>query len=410
MSVDKFGRYSESGTRSGSFGKRGGVGLPLTSDGDYDMSNKRLKFVNDPKDDNDAINLKTLKSETSSSLTLQNNVYNARFHKIVNIPKPLDRYDSVNKEYLIWHINHTLNFNNIKKEFDAKNLKIINLADPVDDQDSVTKKYLHSVIPEKTDKFSFYNFVIHDIGDPQDMRDAVNLQYITDHCITYDIDKIDCKNKVLTNVKDGTAKSDAATISQITKLNNEKWDEIKENCITYGHRIDNHDTLFIAGKTEVKCWDAKGFRIVNLPRGKNKHDCAIVEQVPDTDGHVWNFRNRRLTNVFPAKEDYDCVVKGQTITLAHTDETNVQAATFDGRNKRISNIADPKELNDVVNVNFIVRVLSEMFFNFYNDLTTNKINQSKKDNWIRSNIVDKYFIHPKSKLLRNANDLGKAVD
>ena len=142
-------------------------------------------------------------------------MYDANEHRIANLPKPVDKHDSVNKEYLMWHINQTLKYNALSdnKIFDGKGLRITNIADPVDDKDSVTKEYLHSVIPEKNpDRFSFNNFVIHDIGEPQDMKDAVNLQYITDHCIIHDTKHyIDCKDKVLTNVKEGTAQSDAAS-------------------------------------------------------------------------------------------------------------------------------------------------------------------------------------------------------
>lgn len=65
MSVDKFGRYSDHGVGPRSYGKGGG--LPITSTGDYNIGNKRLKFLNDPVDGKDAVNLKTVQSETSTN-------------------------------------------------------------------------------------------------------------------------------------------------------------------------------------------------------------------------------------------------------------------------------------------------------------------------------------------------------
>lgn len=66
MSVDKFGRYTEFGVRSRSNDKEAHTGFPVTPEGDYNVSNKRLKYVNDPQDDSDAINLKTLTSEMTT--------------------------------------------------------------------------------------------------------------------------------------------------------------------------------------------------------------------------------------------------------------------------------------------------------------------------------------------------------
>ena len=57
MGIDKFG-HSNSVSSANSIAKRGspGVGFKLTNTGDFDISNKRLKFVSDPEDDGDAIN------------------------------------------------------------------------------------------------------------------------------------------------------------------------------------------------------------------------------------------------------------------------------------------------------------------------------------------------------------------
>ena len=378
MSVDKFGRYSESGSRSGSYGKRGG--LPLTSDGDYDISNKRLKFVNDPKDDSDAINLKTLKSETSSSLKLLNNVYDANEHRIANLAKPVDKHDSVNKEYLMWHINQTLKYNAFSdnKLFDGKGLRIANIADPVDDKDSVTKEYLHSVIPEKNpDRFSFYNFVIHDIGEPKDMKDAVNLQYITDHCIIHDTKhSIDCKDKVLTNVKQGIAQSDAATMSQIMKLNNEKWDAEAKIITNVKNGVDTTDVATIGQVPLLRekqrfgfprtAFDCKGYPLTNIGLGIGLTDAVTVgewhERGLKKDFHktVWNCDNLRLTSV-----------------------------------------SDPHHLNDAVNANYLMRILSIALYDIWNEI--HPVEPDKKLHWIKENVVTKYFINPETQSFRSSS-------
>jgi hypothetical protein len=378
MSVDKFGRYSEIGGKPGFHDKD--CGLPLTSEGDYNIGNKRLRFVKNPEDSSDAINLSTLNSKTSNVLRLEGNVFNAKNYRIGNIANPIIDQDSVTKGYLdkkclklegdaynaknyrIASLANPkgdqdavskgyLDTNVLKLEgaaFNAKNHRISNIAYPENDQDSVTKGYLETIIPKKhDDHFSFYNFVINDIGEPRNEGDAVNLKYV------------------------------------------------KENCITYGDRIEKSDTLELWSSEDKKRWDAKGKRIVNIPPGISKYDCAIVDQVPREDNKKWSFKLKRLSMVAPGIENHDCVTKDQTMTF----DRGLNG--YDAKYHRISNIIDPTQLQDVVNVNFIVRVLSQMFFDLYNDLGANKINQSEKDNWIRSNIVNKYFINPKSKLLRN---------
>jgi hypothetical protein len=362
MSVDKFGRYSDISGKLSSRDKD--CGLPLTSEGDYNISNKRLRFVKNPEDDSDAVNLLTLQSKTSNALKLEGDIYNAENHRISNIKNPEDNSDAVN---LITLQSKTSNVLKLKGNiYDAKNHRICNIANPEDDQDSVTKGYLNTIIPQKLDnRFSFYNFTINDIGDPQKEGDAVNLKYVKNNCITYG-ERIDHKS--------------------INLINTDRKKHVNEY-------ID-HALSF----TDDRLWDAKRIRIVNVPEGIYDHDCAVMHQIPKIGeyGQTWNFENRRMTYCHRAKHDNECVIMEQTITL---DDGGKK---FDGKNKQISNIADPTELNDAANVNFIVRILSEMFFDLYNASAANKVDESEKDEWIRSNIVDKYFLHPKSKLLRHS--------
>lgn len=64
MSVDEFGRHER---RVKTLQGPKGEGISLTSDGDYDMSRKRLKFVNEPIDSTDAAN----KQYVDSSIPLK---------------------------------------------------------------------------------------------------------------------------------------------------------------------------------------------------------------------------------------------------------------------------------------------------------------------------------------------------
>jgi hypothetical protein len=117
MSVDKFGRYSDQGIRLGSNAK--GIGLSITPGGDYDIGNKRLKFVEDPEDSKDAVNLQTLKSNTYNSLKIDDtNNYNCRMRKLKEVGAPDHFDDAVNVNYIVRVLSEIF--------FDFYNLLVIN--------------------------------------------------------------------------------------------------------------------------------------------------------------------------------------------------------------------------------------------------------------------------------------------
>lgn len=385
MSVDKFGRYSDFGEKFKYNEKRGG--LPLTPDGDYNISNKRLKFVNDPQDDNDAVNLKTLKSETTTSLKLEEDEFNANLHRITNVAKPINNSDSVTKEYLMKELTSTLQSPHGKSYYSAKSKRIVNMADPIDDLDSVNRRYLHTLIPQrKTDAFSFYNFVINDIGYPQEDTDAVNLKYIKDHCIIHNVGVIDCQDNVIGNVKEGTALTDAATISQIMQAKNGEW-------------------------------YAQDKRISNVNKGVETNDVTIVNQVPVTtdkykhnDKKTTSFDCKHLTlaNLHKAVLPHEAVRLDQMQqSCLVTNSNNEEIYTCN--NRRITDLHDPESLNDAVTVNYLARLLGTMMFDIHNDLVDknkihNTIHENNRDRWIHEHIIRKYFIAPGTKAFRTQDD------
>lgn len=117
MSVDKFGRYSDQGIRSRSNAK--GDRLPVTPNGDYDIGNKRLQFVNDPIESKDAVNLQTLLLETSNSLKLNDGKdYNCGSRKLTEVGPPEHFDDAVNVNYIVRVLSEIF--------FDFYNLLVVN--------------------------------------------------------------------------------------------------------------------------------------------------------------------------------------------------------------------------------------------------------------------------------------------
>lgn len=179
MSVDKFGRHSAQRRILPQRGPKG-EGFHVTADGDYDIQSKRLKFVNDPEDALDAVNLKTLGEKCLSE---NQGVYDANGKIITNVSNnPFTHNDSdvVNKKY----VNESFvryNYKNAQQligTIDAKNNLIKNLLDPQSPQDATTKKYVDSKTPEHgTYDWKFFHKKLKDITDPIDKQDAVNLRY-----------------------------------------------------------------------------------------------------------------------------------------------------------------------------------------------------------------------------------------
>lgn len=162
MSVDKFGRFSN--------GRR--VGLKLTKNNDYDMQKKLVKFVKDPVDSEDVVNLRTLKATTLPSNKLK---------------------------------------------ISAQKKRIVNVNAPQDATDAATKGFVEGLIPLKNttnSSYSVHQFNIKDVAYPKSDGDAVNLKYIKDNCLVVDAN-IDAKNKIITNIQSPVKASDAVTLNFI---------------------------------------------------------------------------------------------------------------------------------------------------------------------------------------------------
>ena len=303
MSVDKFGRYSEFGGKSTYFGKRDG--LPLTPDGDYDISNKRLKHVNDPKDEKDAINLKHLKSETSIALKLKGDIYDANFHRITNLGKPEENTDSITKEYLISEMTKCLKLKD--ESYNANNMKISNVSKPDND------------------------------------KDAVNLHYIKENCITHDGQRVDCKRKVLQNVGEGVNDLDCVIMTQsLTRKRGKDWDGRNVKIKNVGEGVDDLDCVvmkqaLIRGKDKHESYNANNMKIINLSKPDNDKDAVNLHYIKENcithDGQRVDCKRKVLQNVGEGVNDLDCVIMTQSLTRKRGKD-------WDGRNVKIKNVGE----------------------------------------------------------------------
>lgn len=128
MSVDKFGRHI-----NGKQCLRGpkGEGFDFTSDGNFDIRNKKLCNVANASNATDCVNLQTL--QTSVEICLQS------FDKV---SKPINT--------TVEHLkNYSLTINE-KNEIDAKHAIIINLSKPKHWYDAVHYKFFQETLADMT--------------------------------------------------------------------------------------------------------------------------------------------------------------------------------------------------------------------------------------------------------------------
>lgn len=246
MSVDKFGRYASTGKSKAVRGPKG-EGFLLTPDGDYNIQNKRLKLVNNPADELDAVNLKALR-QNSISLN-SGGVYDAENKRITNVSFPLNGTDSVNLMYLNNQIPiksftdksyscHQYKIKDVaypqsggdavnvsyvndkcllfdKKGVDVKGSTLVHIRDPVDNSDCATKSYVDSRTPYRTKTYwGFGNRRIASVGDPKDLQDSVTVRYMNSNAIckvSNAIKQFDGKGNIITNVAQPMQLDDVVT-------------------------------------------------------------------------------------------------------------------------------------------------------------------------------------------------------
>ena len=196
MSVDKFGRHSAAKAKSVKRGPKG-LGFNLTADGDFDIGGKRLKYVNEPEDDADAVNLQSLKDKC---LLVDRDRIDCKGKQLCNIALPTQRDDCVTKTYL--------------------------------EQNIVSKTYVDTKIKRIDDLHSETMNAIR-LGGEMLQSFSTAFDVLRKNSLTIDGDMVDCKNTRLNNVADPIHSSDVVNKSYVdegmTKLQNAVGD-VKRAC------------------------------------------------------------------------------------------------------------------------------------------------------------------------------------
>ena len=217
-----------------------GIGFNLTSSGDYDMINKKLRNVGAPSANTDAATKKYVDDNSSGSpstsrLTVDSNIDMKDTYRIQNLITPQDSKDPATKYYVdntfldrdgsypmkgnlnmdnnrifnlpapngsnqptplaftdlkYLHVNGT---NKMTNNLNMDNKKIINLRTPTDSTDGATKKYVDDSIPDTssfikkdgsvsmTNNLNLGNKKIVGLATPTSNTDAATKKYVDDN-------------------------------------------------------------------------------------------------------------------------------------------------------------------------------------------------------------------------------------
>ena len=127
-----------------------GVGFNLTSDGNYDMINKKLRNVGAPSDNTDAATKKYVDDNSSSillssKLTVDSNI-DMNSKMIKNLYPPQDNNDLTTKFYVDFKFLHINGSNSMIGNIDMNSKKIVNVNTPTNQNDATNKKYVDDTV------------------------------------------------------------------------------------------------------------------------------------------------------------------------------------------------------------------------------------------------------------------------
>ena len=127
-----------------------GVGFNLTSDGDYDLINKKLRNVGAPSNNTDAATKKYVDDNSSGSLlssklTVDSNI-DMNQKMIKNVYPPQDLNDSATKFYVDSKFLHVNGSNSMKGNLNMDSKKIVNVNAPTNQNDASNKKYVDDTV------------------------------------------------------------------------------------------------------------------------------------------------------------------------------------------------------------------------------------------------------------------------
>ena len=131
-----------------------GVGFHLTSDGDYDMVNRKLRNVGAPSANTDAATKKYVDDNSSgqpktSRLTVDSNIDMKDTFRIINLKSPSDADEPATKQYVDSTFLDRDGSHAMISNLNMNNNKIENVKAPTSGSDASTKSYTDNLVNTK---------------------------------------------------------------------------------------------------------------------------------------------------------------------------------------------------------------------------------------------------------------------
>ena len=169
-----------------------GVGFNLTSSGDYDMINKKLRNVGAPSVNSDAATKKYVDDNSTgtpstSRLTVDSNIDMKDRFRILNLKHPVDSDEPATKQYSDSKFLDRNGSRTMIGNLSMNNNKIIKLGTPTANDDAATKKYVddNSSKSSKTSQLTVDSNIdmkdryrITNLVAPQDSKDPATKYYV----------------------------------------------------------------------------------------------------------------------------------------------------------------------------------------------------------------------------------------
>ncbi|KAF6197994.1 hypothetical protein GE061_007739 [Apolygus lucorum] len=238
------------------------------------------------------------------------------------------------------------------------------------------------------------------VGRGRNPREVVvvdQLMNLDKQCLKLDAtgNEFDSRGKPITNLPEPNTDED------IVKLG-----YLKRSCL-----------IMKEGEKDKVIFDVKRGKLTNLEQvPTDPFDVVnkkyVDENFPTMDGDSWDFKSKRIENLNEPNFATDGATKFYVDTkIVNSQQTNVEYTNektnffYEDINivniskKRLANVADPISQSDAATVNYIVRLLSKMFYQFYSMLTPNSAGflhqmtiPGARENWIDQNIIQPFFI------------------
>ena len=166
-----------------------GVGFSLTSSGDYDMINKKLRNVGAPSANTDAATKKYVDDNSSGSpktsrLTVDSNIDMKDTYRIQNLKIPIDANEPATKQYADIRFFYRDGSHPMTGNIDMNNNRIYNLPFPTGNNQPTTQsftdlKYLHldGTVP-MGQNLNMNNKNINHLRPPTNNADAATKKYV----------------------------------------------------------------------------------------------------------------------------------------------------------------------------------------------------------------------------------------